>query len=96
MHASIIVTSPEQIQEIVAQAVREALMGVLPELVRQATQKPFLTQEEAREVTGWSVRTLQTLRDTKKIAFVQHGRKITYPSADLYGYMHAHRIKPRA
>ena len=91
----VIITDEATIREIVARATEEALKDTLPGAVRAATRKDFLTREEVEDLTGWSGRTLQHLRDTRQIAFVQHGRKILYPSKELHAFLDSHRVIPR-
>ena len=93
---SSLITSPEDIRHYVREAVFDAVRQELPGLVREATQKPFLTREEVKQITGWSDRTLQHLRDSRQLPFVQHGRKITYPSRGLYEFLDAHNVISRA
>ena len=92
---SAIVTTPEDVQRYVREAVVEAVRSELPALVREATSKPMLTGEEVLALTGWKTRKLQYLRDRREIAFVQTGRSIVYPRADLLAYLERHRIVPR-
>lgn len=89
---SAIVTDEACIRAIIADAVREALKEELPELVEEATRKEWLTREEVKDLTGWSDRTLQHLRDTRQIPFSQHGRKILYPTEGVLSFLDAHRV----
>lgn len=90
-----IISDPEAIQRFVREAVTDAIREELPALVRAATQKPFLTKEEVMDLTGWSERKLQNLRDTRQIPFVQHGRKILYPTQGLEEFLNAHCVRTR-
>lgn len=90
-----IITSPEDVQRYVREAVLEAVRLELPGLIQEATRKPYLTREEVKQITGWSDRTLQHLRDSRQIPFAQHGRKITYPSRGLYEFLDARNVIPR-
>ena len=81
----------EAIREAVAQAVREQV----PDIVREATAKPWMTKDELMELTGWSSRTLQHLRDTNQIPFSQHGHKILYPRKGIMQFLEDHHISPQ-
>ena len=92
----VVVVHEEAIRRIVRDAVQQAVRDALPEAVRRATRKPWLTRGEVLELTGWSVRTLAYLRQERKIAFSQEGRKILYETASLErllqsGYVPARR-----
>jgi hypothetical protein len=93
---SSIVTDENRIRAFVTEAVKDALEQELPSLVKQATRKEWLTREEVKDLTGWSDRTLQHLRDTRQIPFAQHGRKILYPTEGFFDFLEAHRIEPRS
>ncbi len=92
---SVIVTDVDQIRSLIQEAVRDAVESELPDLVRKATQKKWLTRDELRELTGWSYRTIQHLRDSRQIPFSQHGRKIVYPTAGIEQFLGEHKIKPK-
>ncbi len=83
METPVIVVHEDALRRIVADAVEAAVQNALPELIRRATRKPWLTRDEILELTGWSVRTLAYLRQERKIAFTQEGRKILYETASL-------------
>lgn len=72
-----------------------ALKESLPELLERATRKSYLTRQELMDLTGWSSRTLQHLRDTEQIPFVQYGHKIIYPTKGIYAFFEEHQILPR-
>lgn len=92
---SAIVTNPDDVRRYVQEAVVEAIKAELPGLVIEATRPEFYTNGQVERLTGWSRRTLQHLRDTRQIDFVQHGRKISYPSKALHDLMERHRVLAR-
>lgn len=91
----VIITEPDQLRSLVQEAVCDVVREVLPRLVREATRKEYLTPEEVKELTGWSDRTLQHLRDTRQLPFVQHGRKILYPTEEVEAFMGRHLVRAR-
>ena len=92
---SVVVTNPETLRIIIRAAFDDAVSESLPDLVRKATTKQYLTGQEAQEYMGLSRRKLQYLRDTRQIPFVQHGRKILYPSDGIEQFLQDHRISVR-
>ena len=90
----IIVTTPEELEHLIHAQVKHALEEALPQVIRRATRKQYYTTNELMELTGWSRPTLQRLRDTKQIPFIQHGQKILYPTDGLEEFFESHRIDP--
>lgn len=84
----------QELDQAIKQAVSEAVQDVLPVLIRKATAKEYLTKDELQELTGWSSRTLQNLRDTRQIPYTQHGKKILYPYDGIMEFLKANHIKP--
>lgn len=93
--SEIIVTTPEELQETVARAISETFKERIPELIREATAKPWMTKEELMELTGWSSRTLQHMRDSNQIPYSKHGRKILYPRKGILEFLEEHHITPQ-
>jgi len=88
------ISTKEELNTAIQQAVSEAVKESLPELIRRATAKEFLTKDELMKLTGWSSRTIQSMRDTRQIPYSQHGRKILYPYEGIIEFMKANHIKP--
>jgi excisionase family DNA binding protein len=84
-----------QFKALVADAVNEALEPHMRKLTMAPTMKPVYTPIEAMGLLGISKRTLQYLRDSKQISFVQHGRKIHFRAADIQEYLDNNRISRR-
>lgn len=94
MNSEVIVTEKNVIEDVVRKVIREENEQHVPEVVRKATESPYMTKEEILDMTGWSSRTLQNLRDTNQITYVKHGRKILYPRQPFYEFLEAHKIEP--
>lgn len=88
------ISSKEELNETVTQAVKELFKQELPSLIRKATRKEWLTTNELMELTGWSRRTIQYLRDENKIPFSQEGRRILYPTDGIEEYFRSNQIDP--
>ncbi len=89
------IPTKEELSHVVYQAVQELFEKELPNLIRKAKRKPWLTTEELMELTGWSRRTCQYLRDERRIPFSQEGRKILYPMDGIEEYLMSNRIESR-
>lgn len=88
-------TSPEQLRDAIRDVTEEILRDIVPNLVREGTQKPFLTQEEVRQLTSWSNRKLQYLRETKQVEFTPLGRSYLYKTTSLLRFLEEKRIRMR-
>ena len=93
--SQIIVSEKQDLTQLMREVFREEAKAIIPELVRQATAKPWLTKEEIMDLTGWSSRTLQNLRDTNQIPYSKHGRKILYPRSGIMEFLEQHQLEPR-
>lgn len=93
MNAAFIPTK-DDLQKAIREAVRLEIMDSLPELIHEATAKPWLTKEELMDLTSWSSRTIQNLRDTRQIPFSQHGHKILYPRKGIMEFLESNHLKP--
>ena len=56
-------------------------------------QKPFYTTKDLMDLTGWSERTIQALRDNCEIPFIKHGRKILYPRDEVFAFLNDHLVE---
>src|SRR5690606_9961824 len=90
------VTIEDQIQEAVRSAVREEIRAVvlelLPEAIRRATEPEYLSREEAADVVGCSVRSLDYRLKSRSIPYVKRGRRVLIPSAAIREYLDAARV----
>lgn len=91
----IIITSPEQLEEIVQKAITEALKPLAFQTSQGTPNKKWLTGKEARELLNCSERSLQHLRDTRQIEFSQHARKIMYPAEGIQKFLQGNLVKAR-
>ena len=85
----------EQLDARIKSAVAEAIRAEIPHIIREATAKEWLTKQDLKELTGWSDRTIQNLRDTDQIPYSKHGHKILYPRQGIMEFLEVHHIKPR-
>ena len=87
--STVIVTSPEALDQTISRQVEAALKAHLPEAVRRATQKPYLTKPELMELTGWSSRSVEYKKSTGQLSFVRRGRLVLFPTQEVYEYLDA-------
>lgn len=87
------IPNKSELDEAIQKAVHSSMRQIVPELVRKATRKEYLTKEELIELTGFSSRKIQMLRDARAIPFTQHGRKILYPYDGIIKYLESFKVK---
>jgi len=84
---SIIITSPEALGNAVQEAVSAALNEQLPDVIRKATTKPYLTKPELMELTGWSARQVEYKKSRREIPFIRNGRLVLFPTEEVFAYL---------
>lgn len=89
------IPTKEELEATVKQAVNDLLQNELPDLLRKAKRKEWINTNELMELTGWSRRTIQYLRDEKRIPFSQEGKRILYPTDGIEEYLRKNQISPR-
>lgn len=73
--------------------VRDILREELPTLLQDLSKKEWLTKNDLIELTGWSSRTIQHMRDTNKIPFTKDGRKILFPRNGIMEFLEENLVK---
>lgn len=91
---TIITADTETLRTLIREAVAEAVSDQVPSIVKQATAKEWLTKADVIDMTGWSERTLQYMRQSRQIPFSKHNRKIMYPSAGIQQFLKDHNVIP--
>ncbi|MDZ7659638.1 helix-turn-helix domain-containing protein [Fodinibius sp.] len=89
------ISSKEELNETVKKAVEELLQKELPSILRKAKRKEWINTNELMELTGWSRRTIQYLRDEKRIPFSQEGHRILYPMDGIEEYLRSNQVNPK-
>ena len=89
---NVYIASKEELAEVVQKSVKQLLKKELPSLLRKAKRKEWLNTNELMDLTGWSRRTCQYLRDEGKIPFSQEGRRILYPMDGIEEYLRSNLI----
>ena len=87
----VIVLTKNELKEVIKICFNEIMEKEMPEIIRKASEKPLMTKDELMELTGWSSRTIQHMRDSNQIPYMKHGRKILYPRKDFMEFMEESR-----
>jgi len=93
MNADIFIPTQEKFEEILDRKLNAILKERIPEIIRRANRKEYITTNEFKDLTGCSHRIQQYMRDENKIPFSQEGRKIFYKTTDVEKFMDDRRIE---
>lgn len=86
------IPSKEELELFIDRAVAKSIMKYLPDAIRKATRKKWLSTDDVMEMLQCSRRHVQHLRDTKQIPFMQNGRLVRYDVEDIEDYLNRHKI----
>jgi len=89
----VIVTTQEELEGLINTSVEQTFKRLIPNAIRLAKQKEWLTTDDLMEYLSCSRRTVQYLRDKRRISFHQEGRIIRYHIKDVHEYMKKNRIE---
>ncbi len=82
-----IVTTPDAIREALRPELRGMLLEILPDAIRRATAKEYLTKAELMKLTGWSSRQVEYKKERRALTFVRRGRTVLFPSEAVFAYL---------
>ena len=90
-----IVCTGTELRALISEELARTLHDVLPEAVRRATAKPYLTKAELMQLTGWSSRQVEYKKSKREIPFVRRGRLVLFPTEEVYSYLEKGRVPAR-
>lgn len=90
---NVFIPTKEEFEEAILRAVRKVMREEMPELVRKATRKKWLTTNDVMEMLQCSRRQVQYLRDSRQIPFSQNGRTIRYNVEDVEDFLNESMVK---
>ena len=86
-------------EQTLRSAAREEMMSLvqdsLPDLIRKATMKPFLSNAEVAELTGYTVRQLGNLRKRGSLSYIKRGNSVWYKTEDVWAWFEEGYIPSR-
>lgn len=95
MKTQVCVPTRKGFKQILSETVESLLERWVPQIIRRANQKEYLTTAEFKELTGCSYPVQHYLRSEKKISYSQEGRKIFYRTEDVEKFMEERRISSK-
>ena len=92
-HKKLTIISDDDLDLMIQIAVEKALVKSINSLEDKLIKHSYLTKTEVIELTGWSEKTIQNLRDHKQIPYTKHGRKILYPAKGIYDFLKLNTVE---
>ena len=90
---TIILTSREQLKVVVEEVLQKHLYN--NECTLEKEQEEVMSPKQVCRLLKVSPKTLQTMRDERRIPFSQFGRKIWFLRSDVIQYINKNRIDSR-
>lgn len=84
---NVFIPTKEELDEAIYKAVQKVMRQEMPEIVRKATRRRWLTTDEVMDMLQCSRRHIQYLRDSNQIPFSQNGRTIRYNVEDVEDFL---------
>ncbi|MGB3542138.1 helix-turn-helix domain-containing protein [Rubrivirga sp.] len=83
------------LHETLPQAVHDAVLEALPSAVRLASLPLLLTRAELAELTGWSLRKVDSMRQSGRLPYVRVGRAVRFRTSDVEALLDEARVAAR-
>lgn len=93
MENQVFVPTKKEFEEILVRTVDKVLANRIPQIMRQANRKEYLTTGEVEELTGLSSRAQKYHRDCRNLSYSQEGRKIIYRTEDVEKFIEDRRVE---
>lgn len=87
------IPTKEDLEKAVEVAVQKSIDKTLPDVIRKATRKKWITTDEVMEILQCSRRHVQYLRDSGQLPFSQNGRTIRYDIDEVEDFLNDHKIE---
>jgi hypothetical protein len=81
------ISTKDELQEAISKELRDTVLDVLPQAIREASQKQWLDTADVMDMLQCSRRHVQHLRDSGQIVYHQTNRTIRYKYADVIAYL---------
>jgi hypothetical protein len=86
------IPTKQELREAISKEVRDTVLDVLPEAIREATQRQWLDTADVMDMLQCSRRHVQHLRDSKQLEYYQTNRTIRYKYSDVIAYLNNGKV----
>lgn len=95
MTNEVFIPTRSKFEQILEQKVDSLLQRRIPEIMRKANRKEWLTTNEFKELFGVSYRLQKHYRDECGLPYSQQGKKIFYKTVDCEKFMEDRRVNSK-
>lgn len=92
MEQTVFIPTREEFEKILEDKVDEILTKRIPQIIRQANRKEWLTTGEFKELFGVSFRLQKYYRDELGLPYSQEGKKIYFKTTDVEQFMEDRKV----
>ena len=92
MNQTAFIPTKQDLESAVQKAVEQTVNEVLPDVIRKATRKKWLTTDEVMTMLQCSRRHVQYLRDSEQLPYTKNGRTIRYNIDDIEDFLNDHKV----
>lgn len=93
MQNQVFIATKSEFQEIISETVDAILTRRIPQIIRQANRKEFMTTADLEELTGMTSATQKYHRDAGNLPYSQEGRRILYRTEDVETFISERRVE---
>jgi len=90
---NVIILPENKVKELFKNELDSILKVRIPEIIRQANRKTYLTTSDLEELTGMTSATQKYHRDAGNLPYSQEGRRILYRTEDVEKFISDRRIE---
>ena len=90
---NVIILPENKVKELFKSELDSILKARIPEIIRQANRKTYLTTADLEELTGMTSATQKYHRDAGNLSFSQEGRRILYKTEDVENFISERRVE---
>src|SRR5690625_2083881 len=96
MENQVFIPTEDKFKEILKETVDSLLSRRIPQIIRQANRKEYLTTADLEELTGMTSTTQKYHRDAGNLSYSQEGRRILYKAEDVERFLSERRVHAKA
>ena len=93
MENQVFIPTKTEFERILAKTVDSILQARIPQIIRQANRKTYLTTSDLEELTGMTSATQKYHRDAGNLPYSQEGRRILYRTEDVESFISERRVE---
>lgn len=93
MENQVFIPTESKFRQILNETVDALISQRIPQIIRQANRKEYMTTAELEDLTGMTSATQKYHRDAGNLPYSQEGRRILYRTEDVEKFISERRIE---